>query len=127
MLDVFPHRMLGPLYTHKVLVSTLSTLNGDPVELLVALVFISLDEIPSEDEVFRYIIDAIPNYAQCNIMPWHASILSFAQFIVFPVVYTFEVHDAIIVEVLAGPDFLGSSYGMNICQWMLMIIPSTKA
>jgi hypothetical protein len=60
-------------------------------------------------------------------MPWHAPIVSLAQFIALPVLNVLEVHDPVVVEVLSGEDLVFDTRRMSISQWMLPLIPATEA
>ena len=73
------------------------------------------------------IINTIPHYTHGNIMPWHASILRFAQLITLPVRHRLEIHNTIIIKVLAGPDLRRYTFRMYICEGMLMDIPAAEA
>ncbi len=73
------------------------------------------------------VINTRPYNAHCHIVPGHSTVFGFAQFILLPVIDVFEVHDAIVVEVLARPHFVNNPLRMNIREGMLMVVPTTKA
>ena len=60
-------------------------------------------------------------------MPRHAAILCLAELVRFPVANTLEVHDTVVVEVLAREDLVLHSGRMHIGQWALLFIPSPVA
>lgn len=77
--------------------------------------------------MFGDIIDTRSNDTHGYIMPWHASIVSFAQFVALPVLDVLEVHDSVVVKVLSGEDLILDTRRMGISQWMLPLIPATEA
>lgn len=56
MGDVLSDGVLGSLYTNQILVFSKSALELHPVESRVALILVSLDEVPSQYEVLGDII-----------------------------------------------------------------------
>jgi hypothetical protein len=60
-------------------------------------------------------------------MPRHASIVGLAQLVTLPIFDILEVHDAVVVEVLSRENFVFDTGGVSIGQWVLHLIPTTKA
>jgi len=127
MMNVVSNGKFGSLNTHKILIGPLSVLQCQPVIPFVTLVLVTLAEIPAKDKVLCDVIYARPNYAHSDVMPRHAAILCLAELVRFPVVNTLEVHDTVVVEVLAGEDLVLHSGRMHIGQWVLLFIPSPIA
>lgn len=127
MLDVVANGMLRPLDTHQILVFALAALKYNPVVTSISLVLVSLDKIPTEDKVLGNVINTGANYRHADIVPWHAPILGLAQFILLPVLDLLEIHDAVIVEILARPNLFGNTFWMHIGERMLTRIPTAKA
>ena len=51
VLNVVTARVLGSLYADDIFISTSATLHKQPVDLVIALVFVPLDKVPAQDEV----------------------------------------------------------------------------
>ena len=58
------------------------------------------------------VVDTGHDEAHGNVMPGHAAILGFAEFILFPVLDVLEVHDSVVVEILTGPYLVGNAFRM---------------
>lgn len=81
MLQVLSHRKLWSLHTNQVFVLVCPALQADPVETRIALVFVALDEVPAENEVLGYVVDAWTDYTHGDVVPGHASVFCFAEFV----------------------------------------------
>lgn len=112
---------------NEIFVGTFAPLEHKPIVSSISLVLVSLYEIPSQNEMLSDIINTIPHNTHGNIMPWHASILRFAQLITLPVRHRLEIHNTIIIKILAGPNLRRYTFRMYICKWMLMDVPAAEA
>lgn len=127
MVNIFSNRMLRPLNCDQILIFTFTALESKPVKTVVALVFVTLDEVPAQYEMLCNIIDTRSDDTHGYIMPWHTPIVSLAQFVALPVLNVLEVHDSVVVKVLSGEDLILDTRRMGISQWMLPLIPATEA
>lgn len=94
---------------------------------MAALVFVTLDKVPAQNEVFSNVIHAIALQAHGHIMPGHAAVIDFADFVTLPIRYALEVHDTVVVEILSREDVIAQTCWVNISQWVLVCIPPSKA
>jgi hypothetical protein len=101
VLDVLSNGMLGSLNCDKVLVLTISAFEHKPVNGLVSFVLVALDEVPSQNEVLRNVVYAITNQTHGNIVPGHSPVICLAEFVVAPILDSVEIHNAIVIEILA--------------------------
>lgn len=115
------------MYTNQVFVFPLTTSELEPFEPAIALVFVSLHKVPPKDEMLRDVVDAWSDDTHGHVVPWHAPILGLAEFVLLPILYVFEVHDAVVVKVLARPHFVRDTLRMDIGQGMLVDVPPAKA
>lgn len=127
MVDVFTDRVLRPLTTNEVFVVTLATLHSQPVISRVPLVLVAFAKVPSQYKVFSDVVDARSDETHADVVPWHATEVGLTQLVVLPVINTLEIHNTVIVEVLTWPGFILRTCWVNICQRMLLGIPSTEA
>lgn len=97
-----------------------------PVDVFISLILVSFDAIPSEDKVLGDIVDTVTRQAHCNIVPGHASIISFVEFVVLPVLHALKVHDTVVVEVLAWENLVLDTGRVNVREWVLVVVPSTE-
>ena len=116
-----------PLDANQVFVRALAASQLEPFEPPVPLVLVSLDKIPPQDEVLGDVVNARPNDAHGDVVPGHAARLGLAQLVLLPVLDIFEVHDAVVVEVLAGPHLVRNTFRMHVRESMLVIVPAAKA
>jgi len=119
--------MLWPLNRNKIFVFTVQTFKAEPIDCFVCLVFVTLDEVPSENEVLRDIVYTVSNDTHGDVVPRHATIIGFAEFVIAPVVDGLEIHDTVVVEVLAGEDFVLDTGGVDIGKGVRMSIPTSEA
>ncbi len=127
MEDVVAHRVPGPLHAHEVLVVALAASQHQPVEAAVALVLVALDEVPPQHEVLGDVVDAGPDHAHSHVVPGQAAVVGLAQLVLLPVLHVLEVHNAVVVEVLAGPDLVGHAFGVHVRQRVLVVVPAAEA
>ena len=127
MLDVITARVLGALHGNDIFVFVRATLHQKPVDVVAALVLVALDEVPAQDEVLRNVEHAVTLQTHRNVVPRHTTIVCLADFVALPVLHTLEVHDSVVIEILAGEDVVSQSSWVNICQWVLVCIPSSEA
>ena len=127
MMNVFSYGMLGSLNSDQVLVFPFPTFHGQPVESVIALVFVTFDEIPAKNKMLCNIIDAISDDTHGHIMPRHPTVICFTELIRLPVFDGLEVHDTIVVEVLPREHLVGNTGGVYIGTGMLSIVPSPEA
>ena len=106
--------MFGSLNTSQVLILAFAALQDDPVISVVALVLVTFGKVPTEDKVLSNVIYARTDNTHCNVVPGHATIVGLADFVLLPILYILEVHDAVIVEILAGPDLFADAFGVSI-------------
>lgn len=93
---------------------------------MAALVFIALDEIPAQNKVFSNVIHTVTLQAHGHIVPGHAAIVDFADFVALPVLYALEVHDPVVVEILSRENVVPQTCWVDIGQWVLVCIPSSE-
>lgn len=127
MIDVFANRMLRPLHSNKILISACAALHHKPVNLLITLVLVTLDKVPAKNEVLCNIVDTVSDNTHSDIVPWHTAEISLAELIGLPFFNRLEVHDAVVVEVLAGENLVLDAMRMDIGETMLVVIPATEA
>ena len=127
MLNIFSARIFRSLNCNKVFIRAIATLKQEPIDTLIPLVLVTLNKVPTEDEVLCNIIHSITNQSHGNIMPRHSAIFCLAQFVTLPLLHTLEIHDTIVVEFLAREDIVLEVRRMSISQWMLVSIPSPEA
>lgn len=101
MIDVLSHRMLGTLNGNEVFVGigaigTRSRTQAEVVNPFVPFVFVSLDEIPPQHEMFCDVNHALSYQSHGNIVPGHSPIIRLVQFIIGPIFDGLEVHDSAI-------------------------------
>lgn len=72
------------------------------------------------------IVDTVTRQAHGNIVPGHASKISFVEFVVLPVVHALKVHNPVVVEVLAGENLMLDTGRVDVGEWMLVVVPSTE-
>lgn len=126
MLYVFSNWMLRPLYANQVFIFCSNTFHQEPIILFISLIFIALAKIPSQYKMLGDIVDTRAYDSHSDVVPRHAAIFGFGQFIVLPILYRLEVHNAIIVEVLAGEDLVLDAGWMNVRKRMLLVVPAAK-
>lgn len=127
MLHVVTNWELGALNANEVLVFSSSTLEQEPINHWIALVLVTLDEIPAMNKMLGDVIDTVTDQPHRDIVPWHPTVFSLAKLISLPFFYTLEVYDSVVVEVLPGKDG-GSQIGwMDISQRMLISVPPSEA
>lgn len=114
MLFVLAARILGTLDRNEALILAGATLHQQPIDVVMALVLVPLDKVPAKDKVLCNIIDAIANQAHRDVVPRHSPVLGLTELIVLPVVDTLEVHDTVVVEVLAGEDVVTQAGWMHV-------------
>lgn len=127
MLDIFSHRELWPLDPDQILILSSSSFKNQPVVSPIALVLVALAKIPPEDEVLRNIIDARSDQTHGDIVPWHATIFRLRELIGFPVLNCLEVHDTVVVEVLARKYFMLHTCRVDVRQGVLVVVPTSEA
>lgn len=127
MLDVLAAGVLGPLHGDQVFVFARAALHQEPVDVVAALVLVALDEVPAQDEVLGDVVDAVAHQAHRYIVPRHAAVLGFAELVALPVFYALEVHDAVVVEVLAREDVVAQAAGVDVGEWVLVCVPAAEA
>jgi hypothetical protein len=110
MLDILATRILRTLDRDDILILAGTTLYQQPIYIISQLVFIPLDKVPAKDKVLCDIVDTIADQAHCDVVPWHSPVLGLAQLIVLPVLNTLEVHDTVVVEVLAREDVVAQAW-----------------
>ena len=114
VMDVVTHGVFGALHGHHVLVLAIAASEGKPVEALVSLVLVALDEVPAKDKMFRNVVDAGADDTHVHVMPGHAAVVGLAELVLSPVGDGLEVHDAIVVVILTRPDDLLGTHGGDI-------------
>ena len=127
MVDVFPNRMLRSLNRYQIFILTFSAYHRKPVKACRSLIFVPLYEVPAEHKMLGDIINTVTNNAHRDVVPRHATIVCLAQLIRLPVLHGLEVHDTVVVEVLAREEFVADTRRMHICQGMLAVVPSSEA
>ncbi|KAH6607804.1 hypothetical protein Trco_004117 [Trichoderma cornu-damae] len=127
VLHVAPHRVLGPLHPDQVFVLALAALEDDPVEPLVALVLVALDKVPPQDEVLGNVVHARADDGHGDVVPGHAAVVCLAELVVLPVLHLFEVHDSVVVEVLARPDVRRHLVRVDVGERVVPGVPPPKA
>lgn len=127
MLDVVTARVRGTLHSDQVLVISFATLKHEPVEPRVSLVLVALGKVPSQHKVLRNVVNARTNDCHGHVVPGHAAVVSFAKLVLLPVSDFVEVHDAVVVEVLARPNLFSNAFRMAIGKRMMACVPSAKA
>ena len=126
MIDILPNRVFRPLHSNDILI-LLMALHNQPVHSIAALILITLDKVPAQNEMLGNIIDTVTHQTHGNIVPRHAAVLGFTDLVALPVCHALEVHDAVVVEFLAWEDIVFQAGGVDICQWVLAGIPATEA
>lgn len=127
MLNIVSTWIFWTLHANEVLILSLLAFHNEPVNGPIALVLVSLDMVPPQDKVLRDIVDTVSDQGKRYIVPWHAPKLTLAELVLLPVVDGLKVHDPIVVEVLAGEDFVLDADRVNVCQGVLVAIPAPKA
>ena len=126
-MDVLSNRMLRPLDCNQVLIFTFTALKSKPVEAFITLVLVTLDKVPTQLEVLGDVVDTRSDDTHSHIVPWHATVISLAQLVTLPILDVLEIHDAVVVEILSREDLILNTGGVSIGQWVLHLIPTTKA
>lgn len=114
MLNVLAAGVFRPLNSNQILISLESTFHHKPIHIIGALVLVTLDKVPAQHKVLCNIVDAIANQAHGYVVPRHAPVVSLAQLIALPVLDTLEVHDPVVVEVLARENIILQTGWVNI-------------
>jgi hypothetical protein len=94
----------------------LAAFEHQPIDVVISLIFVSLHAIPSEDKVLGDIVDTVTRQAHCNIVPGHASVICFVEFVVLPVIHALKVHDTVVVEVLAWENLVLDTSRVDVRQ-----------
>ena len=81
MMHVATNGEFGSLHSHEVFVLAFATFKRKPFISLIALVLISLAEIPTKNKVLGDVVYAGSDDTHCYIVPWHASILCFTELV----------------------------------------------
>jgi hypothetical protein len=68
-----------------------------------------------------------PDDAQADVVPRHAAVLGLVELVRLPVLDILEVHDAVVVKVLAGPDLGGDAFGVGVGERVLAHVPAAEA
>jgi hypothetical protein len=127
MLDILPARELGALNGDETLILASAALDQEIIHFRVAFVFVSLDAIPSQHKMLSYVVDTITNQPHGDVVPGYTAEIGFVELVILPILNALKVHDSIIVEILAWEDFILYTSRMDVCKWMLVVIPSAKA
>jgi hypothetical protein len=114
MLDVLAAGVLWPLNSNQIFIIPKSALHHKPIHIVSTLVLVTLDKVPAQNKVLCDIVDAVANQAHGYVVPRHAPEVSLAQLIALPVLDALEVHDSIVVEVLAREDVIAQASWMHI-------------
>ena len=127
MLNIFSARIFRPLNRNKVFIRAVASLKHEPINTLIPLVLVTLDEVPTEDKMLCNIVHSITNQSHSNIVPRHSAIFGLAQLVALPLLHTLEIHDTVVVEFLTREDIVLEVRRMSIGQRMLVGIPSPEA
>lgn len=55
-----------------------------------------------QDEVLCNINNAVSDDTHSGVVPWHASILGFANLVLLPVIHVVEIHNPVVIKVPRG-------------------------
>lgn len=127
VLHIISARELRALHGHEVFIIAGTALKHQPVHVMIPLVLVTLDKVPPEHKMFRNVVYGVAGQAHANVMPWHSAILGLGQLVLLPLPDVLEIHDAVVVELLAGEELVGHVGRMDIGQRMLIGVPSAKA
>lgn len=61
-----------------------------------------------QDEVLCNINNAVSDDTHSGVVPWHASILGFANLILLPVIHVVEIHNSVVIKIPRD------------CQWLFL-------
>lgn len=126
MLNVLTARVHWPLNRDDVFIFACTTLEHEPIDMFDALILVPFHEVPPEDEVFCDVVDTVSDHGKGDVVPWHSAMFGLAEFVVLPVFDAFEIHDAVVVEVLSWEYFVLYTGWVHVCQGMLVCIPSSE-
>lgn len=126
MLDVISAGKSGPLNANQALFLLGSAFEQQIIDGFVTLVFVSLYAVPPQHKVFGYVVDTITNQSHGHIVPRHSAVLRLVQLVILPVFDAFEIHDSVVIKVLAREYLILDASWMNIGKWVLMVVPSSK-
>lgn len=114
MLDVLAAGVLWALNSNQIFIIPKSTLHHKPIHIIGTLVLITLYKVPAQNKVLCNIVDTVTNQTHGYVVPRHAPEVSLAQLIALPVLDALEVHDSVVVEVLAREDIIAQARWMHI-------------
>lgn len=114
MLDVLAARVLWSLNSNQIFIIPSPALHHKPIDIIGTLVLVTFDKVPAQNKVLCNIVDAIAHQAHGYIVPRHAAEVSLAQLIALPVLDALEVHDAVVVKILAREDIIAQASWMHI-------------
>lgn len=60
-------------------------------------------------------------------MPWHPRCLTLVQFILLPLLHVCEITNAVIVEILTGPDLSVNTLRVTVRERVVMYVVASKA
>lgn len=126
MMEIVTNRVLGTLHTNEILIISRTSEKRQPIVTIIALVFVSLDKVPAQNEMLCDIVYARTNETHGHIVPWHTTVFCLGQLIALPIVDSLKVHDAIVVKVLTGEDLILCASRMGIGELMLTCVPATE-
>ena len=126
MQMILAHGIHRALDAYQRLIVSLAATQFQPVDSRIALVLVTLDMVPAQHKVLGNIIDTVADDAHGHVMPGHARKLGLVHLILPPVLHGLEVHDAIVVEVLAREDLVVNAAGMHIRQRVVVRVPPAK-
>ena len=127
MIDVFTNRVLRTLDGHQILILAFAAGHRQPIHVVRSFVLVALDKVPAEDKVLGDIVDAVTNDTHGGVVPGHAAVVGFTQLIGLPIFDCMEIHDAIVVEVLAREHLVLHAGWMHVSQRMLAAVPAPEA
>ena len=127
MLDVLSAGVLGSLHGDDIFFFAYETFHEEPIDVVAALVFVALDEVPTQNKVFGNVVHTVALQAHGHVVPGHATKVGFADFVALPVFYALEVHDPVVVEVLSWENVAPQACWVDIGQWVLVCVPSSEA
>lgn len=127
MANVVAHRVLWSLNTNQILGVSCAALKLEPVIAFIALLLVTLAKVPTQDKVLRDVVHAPPNEPHANIVPWHPPILGLGELVRLPVVDGVEVHDPVVVEILAWKNFILSTRRVHVGKGVLVVVPTAEA